>query len=72
MSFNLISDYFINKVIGIFPVVTFDILKGHINNRIFSLIILIFFATPPDFFVLEIYGSILLGTFKKDAQHIHV
>ena len=55
-----------------FPGRKFYIFKRQKNNRIFSLMLSVFFSTFPDFFVSEILAGICIGNFKENAKHIHI
>lgn len=57
---------------GLIPCIEFYIFKRDENNRVFALMIAVFFSAAPDKLVFEIDGSILVGLFKKGAEHIHI
>ena len=72
MTLHLVAENLTNQVVGAFPTLTLDILKGHINDRIFALISTILLAESPDLLVFEIDRSVGVRLFKEYPQHIHV
>ena len=57
---------------GLFPGLTFYILKGEENHRILPLVPGIVISALPNQLVPEIDGSIFPGFFKENTEHIHV
>ena len=55
-----------------FPGLEFHILKGQEDDRIFTLLLLVFLTLGPNLLVPEVCCCILVADFKELPQHIHI
>lgn len=72
MALKIVGEQEANMLQCCVPSTQLCILEGQIDHRILALMTAILFPAFPDCLIPKIDGSVLLGFFKKRAEHVHV